>query len=165
MKKYLNLLLVGFFLFVVGIIIFNFELVDYEFVNYLPDNFKTTVDTFYITAETDKTYRVKTAKYNENIKIEKFINNNLGDKVMIEVKHSNTSDVVSNIKNSMYKTEVTFQNEINYNELKLKDVYKLALKCITEGKVYNYNLLKYGEITIYGSEDSLSRIEYDKYDE
>lgn len=163
MRKHLNLLLIGFLFFVIGIIIFNFELVDYEFVNYLPNNFKTTVDTFYITTDADKTYRVKPAKYNENIRIKKFINNNLGDKVMIEVRHSNTSDVISYIKNSMYKTEVTFQNEINYNELELKDVYKLALKCITEGKVYNYNLLKYGEITIYGSEDSLSRIEYDKY--
>lgn len=163
MKKYLNLMLTGFLLFIVGIIVFNFELVDYEFVNYLPDNFKTTVDTFYITTEENKVYRVNTARYNENLKIEKFVNDNLDNKVMIEVRHSNTADVTSSIKNSMYKTEVTFQNQINFNNIELKDIYNFVLKCITEKKVYNYNLLKYGEIAIYGSEDSLSRIEYDNY--
>ena len=163
MRKYFNLLLCG-FLFVVGIIVLNFELVNFEFVNYLPSNFKSTVDTFYITTEPNKVYRINTAKYNENLKIEKFVNNNLGEKVMIEIKHSNTADVISSIKNSMYKTEITFENRIDFGELGLKDVYSFVLKCITEGKVYNYNLLKYGEISIYGSEDSLSRMEYDNYE-
>jgi len=164
MRKYINLLLVGFLLFVVGIIILNFELVEYNFSNSLPNNFDTTVDTLYLSTQTDKVYRIKAGKYNENLKIKKYINNNLKDKVMIEIKHSDTSDVTSSIKNSIDKTEITFYNQINFSNKSMKDLVGFVLKCITEKKIYNYNLFKYGEISIYGSEDSLSRIEYEDYE-
>lgn len=162
MKKHINLLLVGFLLFIVGLITINFELVKYEFVNHLPNNFKTTTDTFYVNTDLGKDYIINAARYNDNLKIVTNVNNNLKDKIMIEITHAETSVVTSHVKNNMYNTEITFSNEIKLNKDSFKDIYMLLLRCITEKKIYNYNLLKYGQINVYGSEESLSRLELDK---
>lgn len=162
MKKQINLLLVGFLIFIIGLIISNFELNKFEMVNYLPDEFETLVERFSIKLDEEKEYELTKAKYNENIKIEKVVDNSLKDEIMVEIEHSKTSAAVNAITTVDDEVEIIFSNEFVFNGKDLKNIFDLALKSIKEKRMYNYKLLKYSNIKIYGSEESLEKIEIDK---
>ena len=162
MKKQINLLLVGFLIFIIGLIISNFELNKFEAVNYFPDEFQTLIERFSIKIDQDKEYELKKAKYNENIKIEKKVDNSLEDEIIVEVEHSKTSATLNTITVVDDEVEIIFSNEFVFNGKDLKNIFDLALKSIKEKRMYNYKLLKYSNIKIYGSEESLEKIEIDK---
>ena len=83
MKKYINLLLIGFLIFIIGLIIINFELNKFEFVSKMPDNFNVITEKISVKLDRNKEYELKKSKYNESINIETVIDNSLKDEILI----------------------------------------------------------------------------------
>lgn len=164
MKKYVNILLVGFLVFVVGIIALNFELVSYEYVDYLPDTFIERVDKFSVKIDKEKDYKIKKAKYNDAISIEKKVDNSLEDEILVEVISMNTSRVNYYMTSDKIESYLVFSNDLNVYTNDIGTIFDLVMSCIMDKKVYNYNLLKYSKIVIHGNEDLLSEIEIDGYE-
>lgn len=159
MKKYINLLLFGFITFTFGLIIFNFEINKFSVVNYLPSNFPMTTDTFDIDLESNKEYIISKLKYNDNIIVEKVVNNDVSNKLIFEVQHSKTSTSYSSVKMLNDKVFITFYNDLFIDKGDTDIVFDMILKGLKEKKLYNYKLLKYSKIKVIGSEESLNKIE------
>ena len=164
MKKHINILLIGFLMFILGLISLNFEFVKYDFVDYMPSDFEEIVDSYTINIKTDKVYKIARAKYNQNISIKKVVNNNLNDEIYVEVRHLSTSSSTSTIRNTENGTAIVFSNDLKLKVKDLKRIPSLVVDCIKNKKIYNYNLLKYSKITIYGNEEVLKNIEVIKYE-
>lgn len=159
MKKYINLLLFGFITFTLGLIIFNFEISKFSVVDYLPCNFPMTTDTFDIELENNKKYIISKLKYNDNIIVEKVVNNNVSNKLIFEVQHSKTSTSYSSVKMLNNKVFITFYNDLFVDKDDVDIIFDMFLKGLKEKKMYNYKLLKYSKIKVIGSEESLNKIE------
>lgn len=159
MKKYINLLLIGFIIFVAGLIICNFEIKSFTRVNDLPENFSIINENFSIDIDENKIYKIKKAKYNDNIVLEKKINNSLDDEVLINIEHRKTSVAFTSIRNLSNEVKITFSNNMVIDHNDLMDIFDLGITSIKEKKIYNYNLLKYSKISIIGNEKVLEKIE------
>lgn len=159
MKKYINLLLAGLLIFVLGLIISNFELGKFELVDTLPDNFELLVEKLSIQIDEDKEYELIKDKYNQNINIEKVIDNSLENEVLIEIEHAKTSVVLNTMRTIDDEVKVVFSNEFVFDRNDVMDIVDLGLKSLKEKRIYNYRLLKYSNIKVYGSEESLKKIE------
>ena len=165
MNKYVNCLLFGFLLFIIGLIIVNFDLKNYNYVNYLPSEFENKTEVITLSIDKNKTYSVMKAKYNQNIIIEKEINESIEDNVvMFEVNHTKTSETFNTLKTDKNKVSIIFSNNFSVTSKNdLIKIYKLFVKCIKDKTIYNYNLLKYSKIVIKGNSKSLDRIKIEKY--
>ena len=161
MNKYVNILLIGFIVFIVGIVFLNFELYHFDYVDYLPDSFLTMTDKYKLNIDKNKKYKINRKKYNQNIVIKKHLDNSLGEEIIIQVKHSETSDPIININSSTSQNEITLSNELNLDSFDKKKILYLIKDSLKNKKIYNYNLLKYSVISVYGNEDILSNIEID----
>ena len=144
--KYVNVLLSGFICFLIGIVSLSFEISTFKTVSYLPNDF----------------YSIKSVT-RMNVEIEKKVNNSLGDEIIIEEQYANTSKVLTTVTKDKDYTNIVFKNELNLNKNDIKDIYELVIRCLREKTIYNYNLLKYSRIVIYGNEDVLSEIKVDGY--
>ena len=164
MKKYVNLLLIGFLVFIIGLISLNFELVNYTYVEKLPDFFESEKDSYTLDIKENQRYVFAKAKYNKNITFNKRVNNNLKDEIYIEVEHMTTNNSSMIVKNTKNGTAVVFSNELDLDFDDMKKIPSLVINCIKEKKVYNYNLLKYSNVTIYGNEEVLDGIEIEDYE-
>ena len=111
-----------------------------------------------------KTYEIKRAKYNDNIKISKNIDSSLDDEIVIKISHTDFSEIVDLINVNNKETTIVMSNNLRMTSTGVNDIYNLIIDCIKDKRIYNYNLLKYSEVSIYGNEDVLSRIEIDNYD-
>ncbi|MDD6879606.1 MAG: hypothetical protein PUD59_05225 [bacterium] len=166
MKKNLNLLLIGFLLFIIGLISLGLELVNFNYVNNLPSYFSKNVESFTVNIDKNKNYEILRTKYNDNIEIKKIINNSLDDEIYIEVEHSDTSVSDITIKDDKTITKIIFNNDIKITNSNLQDIYNLVIDSIANKKMYNYNLLKYSRVFIYGNEENLSKIKIkEKYED
>lgn len=164
MNKYINLLLFGFLLFIIGLIIVNFDLKGYKYVNYLPSNFKTSTEVIKLNVENNKKYKVKKAKNQQNIIIEKEENNIEENVITIEINHTETSKAYGLIKSFDKNVDVILYNDAVISKVDdLSNIYDLFVKCIKDKTVYNYNLLKYSRVKIKGSKETLKKIEVDDY--
>ena len=140
MNKYINFLLFGFLLFIIGLIIVNFDLKGYKYVNYLPHEYKSDTETIQINLDSSKKYTVKKAKNQQNIIIEKKEIDTQDDEIItVEINHTNTSKA--------YSLTESFDNKVNivlYNEMiisgksDLSNMYDLFIKCIKDKTIYNY---------------------------
>jgi len=164
MKKYINLLLIGFLIFIIGLIISGVELSKYEFVNGLPDEFKTNSYTFSLEIDENKTYKIKRNAYNQNIKIKKKINNTLRNELIITNNYQETSIPISSTTTVDDEVKIIFANQLTLKLNDLKKLYNLTIGSIINKKIYDYNLLKYSDITIYGNEDVLEKVEIVDYE-
>lgn len=158
MKKYINLLLVGFLIFIIGLIMSCLELNKFEFVSKMPDYFAVITEKISIKLDDNKEYKLKKSKYNENISVEKVIDNSLKDEILIEIEHLKTSVTLNTIRTIDDEVDIVFSNEFVFDAEDMKEIFYLGLKSIKEKRVYNYKLLKYSNIKVYGSEESLKKI-------
>lgn len=160
MNKYINYLLFGFLLFVIGLIVVNFDLKDYKYVNYLPSDYEVSTDTVKLEINNDKKYKIKKAKNQQNIIIEKKQINSNNNDIIIEIAHTSTSNAYGLIDSYGDNVNVILYNESKISSKKdISNIYDLFVRCIKEKTVYNYNLLKYSKVTIKGSKEALEKIE------
>ncbi len=164
-KKYINILLSGLLVFVSGIISINFELAQFTSLNTLPDAFNIKTEEISIKIDDLKEYQIKKAKYNENINISKYEDNSLGDEILIKTNHTPTSIVKNTLSVDENEVDIIFSNSLDLDTKDLKDIYNLIIKSITSETIYNYNLIKYSDIEIYGNEEVLARIEIEDYED
>ena len=162
-NKYVNMLFSGFVLFIVGMICLNFELTSFSYVNYLPEGFNTYSSSTKLDVSDDINYKVKRGTHNENIIINKSVDNTLENEIMITEEYTNTSRLNIDISKDKTNTTVVLSNEFNLYKDDLKSIYNLVVRCIKDRTIYNYNLLKYSKVTIYGNEEVLSKIKVDGY--
>lgn len=164
MNKYLYFLFGGFLIFIAGIITFNFEISNYKYVDYLPENFEMNTDSFEIDVNDNKDYEIKKDRFNQNIVIEKVVDNSLKDKFVIEITHSKTSEAYAYFDTDEKDTKILLSNSMKLYVKDIKDIYELFKLCMKEKTVYNYKLLKYSKVKIIGSKEILDRIEIDNED-
>lgn len=163
-KKYVNIALGGLIVFIIGIICINFELARYKYVDSLPSDFTTTTEQVSLRTDKSKTYKALKAKYNENVAITKEIDNSLGDEILIETTTSNTSISLQTIATKNNKINLIYSNKLVLGIKDIEKIYNMLINSITNETLYNYNLLKYSKVTIYGNEEILSKIEVGDYE-
>ena len=163
-NKYVNILLSGFACFLVGVFILSFELATFSSSSTLPNNFYSYKTIDRISINDNLTYRIKKGLYNQNITIEKVVDDSLEDEIVIEEQYMNTSRVITTVVKDKYNSTIVFTNEFNLSSDDIKSIYHLIIRCLKEKTIYNYNLLKYSKIVIYGNEEVLSNIKIDGYE-
>ena len=164
MKKYVNMLLLGFLIFIIGLICSNIELATYTYTKRLPSNLNKTTEKYALKVNKCKTYEIKKSKYNDNISINTYINNLIKDEIYLEIDHYDTSVAKTYIKDEDNTSVISFSNDLNENNIDMKLISNLIIKCIKDKKIYNYNLLKYSVVRIYANEDVLAKIKIEDYE-
>lgn len=164
-KKYVNAALTGLIIFIAGIICINFELARYKYVDALPSDFTATTEQVNLKTDKNKKYKIIKAKYNENISIVKEIDNSLGDEISIKSTTYNTSVSLQTLVSKDNKINLIYSNNIILGIKDIEKIYNMLISSVTSETLYNYNLLKYSKITIYGNEEVLSKIEVGDYEE
>lgn len=162
-NKYVNMLFGGFVLFIAGMICLNFEFTSFNYVNYLPEGFYTYETSTKLSINDDMNYKIKRGTHNENIVINKRVEDTLDNEIVITEEYTNTSRINAIISKDKTNTSLIFSNEFNLYKDDLKSIYNLVVRCIKDRTIYNYNLLKYSKVTIYGNEEVLSKIKVDGY--
>ena len=81
------------------------------------------------------------------------------NEVLIEIEHAKTSVVLNTMRTIDDEVKIVFSNEFVFDRNDVMDIVDLGLKSLKEKRIYNYRLLKYSNIKVYGSEESLKKIE------
>lgn len=162
-NKYVNMLFGGFLLFIAGMVCLNFEFTSFNCVGYLPEDFYTYSSYTRLSVNDSINYRIKRGTYNENITINKKIDDALNDEIVIVEEYTNTSKITTKVTKDKNDTVVVLSNEFNLYKEDIKRIYNLVIKCLKDRTIYNYNLLKYSRVTVYGNEEVLSNIKVDGY--
>ena len=155
MNKYINYLLFGFLLFIIGLIIVNFDLKGYKYVKYLPDDYETTTDVISLELNGNKKYKVKKAKNQQNIIIEKKQINTKSNEVSIEIKHTNTSNAFYVKEENGKKTIVLVDYKTDGLSMKEPNESKLT-KGLIDSYGDNVNITLFNESKISSKEDMVN---------
>lgn len=159
MKKYIELLSIGFALFIFGIIAFAFETHNYNYNQTLPIELEKDNITVNFNIEKDKKYVIQKAKYNKNINIVKHIDNTLNNEMLVIGSYYETSQLLYNYNVYGDDVRITFYNELKLKTGDISKIYNIFLRFVFDKTVYNYNLLKYSNIDIYVNEENSKNIE------
>lgn len=157
-KKYIEKLFIGFAVFIFGILAFGFETLNFSYSKSLPVNFNSSEIKTSVKYDNEREYIILKGKNNDNIIINKNIDNSLGDEIVIKGKYLETSKlsyVVNTIDN---ETIIEFYNDLNLDSNKIEKIYNSLIASIVDRTMYNYKKLKYSMIEIYASEDILKNI-------
>lgn len=161
MNKSVRLLLIGFIIFIFGILLFNVEISKFLYNDYLPSEFGDNLSKIEVEIDPSKEYEVKKAKFNDNIVIEKVIDDSLDNKIIIESSYKDTSLVRYYINSDNDDVEIVLENNLRLTKKGVKNIYNLVIKSIAEKRIYNYKQIKYSKVSIIGNSSVLSRIEID----
>lgn len=164
-KKYVNLALIGLIVFIFGIIGINFEFAKYDYVNALPNTFTPTTNELSLKMDDNKAYKILKEKYNENIFISKKVDNSLNNEILIKTTTMDTSISFQTLINNDNKVNLIFANNMIVGLEDFTKIYDMIINTVTSKTLYNYNLLKYSKVEIYGNEEDLEKIEVSNYEQ
>lgn len=159
MNKYIKGIILGFILFLVGIVVLHLETRSYEYSSEVPFNFKSEEREILIPLDEDEKLEINNNFNGKNIYF--YIDNTLEDEVKIVSRELDINEVSYNqtFKTDENKTVLNIDSEFNLNEDNLYDVFKFAFAILKDKKIYNYTALKYPIIEVYVNEDDKDKIE------
>ena len=142
---------------VIGVAAFAYETSGYEYKNGLPIDFETIkkvetfdvsrIDKINITADT----RLRTIRV--------LIDNELKDEIRLELEYFETADVSYIYRfNEDDDLDLEITSKLNFKFENLYDIAKLGSATLNNSTIYNYNLFKYPNITIYVNENTAKKI-------
>jgi hypothetical protein len=66
----------------------------------------------------------------------------------VKISHYTTSTVDTYVQEGNKETLIKYDEGLNIEFKDYEKVYNLIISCLKEKRIYNYNLLKYGDIEI-----------------
>lgn len=161
MKSNLKFILIGFVIFVIGIICFTFELKNFNQSRGLTSNFEIKQEVIKYPITNDQNFRITNENTNNNINL--YIDNNLSNEVKIIVNYPNISKLkydYSVINDDINLVSINFESTTLLDFDSIKDIYELGLISFRDKVVYNYSLLEQPEIKVFVNEKYRKNIEF-----
>ena len=81
-------------------------------------------------------------------KINVIIDDDLGSYMEIKIIHYTTSSIDTKVDEGNKETVITFDQNIDLEIEDFEKLYNLTVSTLKDKKIYNYNLLKYGDIEV-----------------
>lgn len=162
MRKYLFKLFLGFVIFLVGAAYFYIETIDYKIDTNLASNIVMRDEVLEYEISKDKEFILSNSNTNKNMQL--IIDNNLDNKVKIEINyaemlmlHSNYSTVKSNNKEV---NRINLDSDLVPDWKNIVSLYDLGINSLNDKTIYNYNLLKYPLVRVYVHENYRANIKF-----
>ena len=152
-----NSIILALIVLIIGFSAFYYETSSYEYVNELPLGFETVKQVKKFDLSKIEKINVKADTKLNTIKV--LIDNDLLDEMRVELEYFETADVsyIYNFKNdNELNLEIT--SKLDFKIDNVFDVFKLASATFNNNTIYNYNLFKYPNITIYINENMSKNI-------
>lgn len=160
MKKILMPLLVGFGIFILGIIAFSFEIKGYSTVDELYSSFIMKEEIIEYKINEEDVYKITNSGNDTNIDL--YIDNNVSNKIRIVVSHP----VMTNIDYE-YSTsddgdfiEIDFDSSFELNFDNLKSLFVVGMDGLKTKLKPNYDLLEYPIIKVFVNEKYKDNIKF-----
>lgn len=162
MKNNLKFILVGFVVFITGIICFNFELKDFDKGLGLISNFNIKREIMSYPINKTKTFRITNDNGNKNIRL--YIDNNLSDEIRIIINYLDISElsyeytVIDNEDNNFASINFNIETMLDFNSV--NDIYELGLVTFRDKIIYDYSLFEHPEVKVFINEKYIKNIEF-----
>ncbi len=145
-SKFFFVTIVSIFVMAFSGILFVIETKDYKRVDSLTNDFKITTIRQQYKLDSKKKYIISN---NGGLrKINVIYDDDLGSYMEVEIKHYTTSSIDTYVREGNKETIISYNQDLKLEFEDIEKVYNLVLSCLKEKRIYNYNLLKYGDITI-----------------
>ena len=164
-NKYSKVLIAGSIIVLSSILIFMFETKDYKRINSLTDDFGKSAYVQEYKLNSHSKFYITNNRHN-NIKIE--YDEDLGSYMDVYVEHYTTSEVNTRVRHTSNNDYLDFNCDLTIEATDINNIYKLVITSIKEKNIYNYNKLKYANITIKVSpeyKDNIILVKGDLFDE
>lgn len=162
MNNNFKFIIIGFIVFLLGIIVYNVEIKDFEKREGLTSNFNMESLVLNYDINKNKVYRFTNDGTNKNLKL--YINNNLTDEIKVIVSYVDYSRVQYDFDtlslNDKQVSVIDFETDKDLYFHDLKNLVGLGFVSFREKVIYNYSLLEYPEIQIFVNEKYRENIEF-----
>lgn len=160
MKKVLTPIIIGFIIFIVGIICFSLEIKAFN-SNEFVSSFKMEQEVLEYKINEEDVYRITNSGIDTNVNL--YIDNNLSNKVRIVVSHPVMTKIdyqYLNINEEEEYISIDFDSSLELNFENLKTLLSMGINSIKEQVKYDYNLLEYPNIKVFVNEKYKDNIEF-----
>ena len=145
-KKYYNTIIISIVIIAFSGILFLSETRDYKRVDSLTEDFKLNTIRQQYKLDSKKKYIINN---NGGLrKINVIIDDDLGSYMEIKITHYTTSSIDTKVDEGNKETVITFDQNIDLEIEDFEKLYNLTVSTLKDKKIYNYNLLKYGDIEV-----------------
>lgn len=152
-----NYFIISFMILIIGILFFGYEISSFEYKNGLPINFELVKKEQTFELFEGQKIEIESDSKLDNLKV--FVDNNLENEIKIELEYYRTADVSYIYQFNEYDDlNLIFTSDINYEMDFSLDVLKLFTETFNNKTMYNYNLFKYPNISVYVNRKDLDRI-------
>lgn len=160
MKKILTPVIIGFIIFIVGIICFSLEIKTFS-SNGLVSSFKMEEEVLEYKINEEDIYRITNSGIDTNVNL--YINNNLSNKIRIVVSHPVMTKIdyeYLDIDEEEEYISIDFDSDLELNYENFKILLSMGINSIKEQVKLDYNLLEYPNIKVYVNEKYKDNIEF-----
>ena len=146
---------------IVSVIVFGYETNSYKYTAKLPLGFKTEDKELYFDIQDKKEIIFKSNSKYDNVKI--YEDSTLDGKMKVVLTQFETAKTYyTSYLNDDNRLNLVFDSYFDPNVETLTDILKIGVNTIKNKTIYNYNMLKYPEITIYVNSKDKNKIEIKK---
>ena len=145
-KSYFNTIIISIIIIALSGIMFISETKDYKRVDTLTEDFKLTTIRQQYKLDSKKKYIISNNGGLRKINI--VIDDDLGSYMEVKIVHYTTSSIDTKVIEGNKETTITFDQNLNLEFEDIEKLYNLTISTLKDKKIYNYNLLKYGDIEI-----------------
>ncbi len=152
-----NHFLFAFILLIIGVGSLWYETSSYEYYNGLPNEMNLVYkEQFFTINDGQKIFLNNESKLN-NLKV--VYDETLDDEMVVQLEYFETANVkYSYTFNEYDDLDLTFTSSLDFHPDNVIDVFKLIYSTFNRKTIYNYNLFKYPNITIYVNENTAKKI-------
>lgn len=152
-----NSILLSIIVLIIGVGAFGYETSSYEYKNGLPLGFETIKQIEKFDVSKVKSINIVSDTKLNNIKV--LVDNDLVNDIRVELEYFETANVSYIYKfNEDEKLDLEITSDLNFKVENIFDVAKLASATFNNNTIYNYNLFKYPNITVYVNEKMADKI-------
>ena len=145
-KKYFNLIVTSIIIIALSGVLFVAETYKYQKIDSLTEDFKLTTIRQQYKLDSKKKYIINNNDGLRNVKV--VVDDDLGSYMEIKIVHYTTSSIETSVNEGNKETTIDFNQNLNIELEDLEKLYNLAITSLKDKKMYNYNLLKYGDIEV-----------------
>lgn len=160
MKKALTPGIIGFIIFIVGIICFSLEIKTFD-SNPFVSSFKMKQEILEYKIDEEDIYRITNSEIDTNVNL--YIDNNLSNKMKIIVSHPVITKInykYLNVDKEKDFISIDFDSSLELKIENLKTLLGMGINSIKEQVKYDYNLLEYPNIKVFVNEKYKDNIEF-----
>lgn len=160
MKKVLTPVIIGFIIFIIGIICFSFEVKAFN-SNPFASSFKMEQEVLEYKIDEEDVYRITNSGIDTNVNL--YIDNNLSNKIRIVVSHPVMTKIdyrYLDIDEEEEFISIDFDSSLELDFEHLKTLLSMGINGIKDQIKYDYSLLEYPTIKVFVNEKYKDNIEF-----